>query len=178
MKIFPVGKPQKRISEGLWQRNAHVKRWGKKWPNWKIPKLIVHKKRVKGLVGKETMVLCCRGKKSEEATSAYISFYFSNLYDQINSFNWHKFLFTDYGRKHLEYLRSSYETGPNFGSMLFFFRKKIFWKLPVLFQGRNMQTKTIFKQLFSREYRDKMIPNYKIVEIYIIPKLQWRVLQI
>ena len=59
------------------------------------------------------MVLCCRGKKSEEATSAYISFYFSNLYDYINSFNWHKFLLTDYGRKHLEYLRSSYETGPN-----------------------------------------------------------------
>ena len=113
MKLSPIGKPQKRISEGFWQRNSHVKRWGKKWPNWKIPKLIVHKKRVKDLVGKETMVLCCRGKKSEEATSAYISFYFSNLYDYINSFNWHKFLFTDYGRKHLEYLRSSYETGPN-----------------------------------------------------------------
>ena len=57
------------------------------------------------------MVLLCRGKKSEEVTSAYISFYSSNLYDYINSFNWHKFLFTDYGHKHLEYLRSSYKTG-------------------------------------------------------------------
>ena len=45
---------------------------------------------------------------------------------------------------------------------LFFFRKKIFWKLRVLLQGWNMQTKTVFEQVFSREYRNKMTENWSV----------------
>ena len=41
-----------------------------------------------------------------------------------------------------------------------------------------MQTKTIFKQLFSREYRDKMIPNYKLLKSTLSPSYCWLILGI
>ena len=72
--VLPIGKPQKRISEGHWQRNSRVKRWENK--NDVNAPQINSVVTMKGLVAKETMIsiLRCWERKSEEGTSVCQSF--------------------------------------------------------------------------------------------------------